>query len=327
MVPPAGSACPSGQAIAAELDRLGASAALAALGSPEVMVEGTKMRVVLRDRDGSIMGTREVAAPEACHERASVAAVFIAAWVGAWSTEPLPNLSHPKPGVATPAATIADRPRAGVTGRAVPASPPPATPPTPLPASAPSPPPSSPPNVPKPVMPTQPRRVPAAEVAGLAFGTHDGNAGAFGAGVLAAYRLGKTLAVAALLESTGTREAALGAGWAVHRTSRLGLGASFLRQWGHVFTDAGIFPELTMLTVDGRKLVNARSVTTWGASVDLRLRLGFAVGHVAPFLFAGGSGALRAQHLTLDGSPQNTTLSRWNASAGAGLAFLFGGTK
>lgn len=63
MAPPADAACPSKDAIAFEMDRLGASAALAALGSPEVTVEGTKMRVVLRGRDGSAMGTREVAAP------------------------------------------------------------------------------------------------------------------------------------------------------------------------------------------------------------------------------------------------------------------------
>ena len=38
--PPAGVTCPSVEAIAAELNRLGASAALAALGSPEEQPEG-----------------------------------------------------------------------------------------------------------------------------------------------------------------------------------------------------------------------------------------------------------------------------------------------
>ena len=88
-VSPMGTTCPSRDAVAAELDRLGAVAALANLGSPEITVKDTKMRVVLRGRDGSTLGTREVAAPEDCNERATVAAVFIAAWVGAWTTTPL----------------------------------------------------------------------------------------------------------------------------------------------------------------------------------------------------------------------------------------------
>ncbi|HJX65535.1 MAG TPA: hypothetical protein VJ860_16465, partial [Polyangia bacterium] len=86
MVLPTGTICPSADAIATELDRLGATAALAALGSPEVTVKDTKMHVVLRGQDGSMLGARDVAAPEACNERATVAAVFIAAWVGEWTT-------------------------------------------------------------------------------------------------------------------------------------------------------------------------------------------------------------------------------------------------
>ena len=88
-VSPIGTTCPSGDAIAAELDRLGAMAALANLGSPEITAKDNKMQVVRRGQDGSMLGAREVAAPEDCHERATVAAVFIAAWVGAWTTTPL----------------------------------------------------------------------------------------------------------------------------------------------------------------------------------------------------------------------------------------------
>ena len=314
----AGLVCPSENAIGEELDHLGATAALAALGSPEVAVEGTKMRVVLRGRNGAVLGVREMVAPEACNERASVAAVFIAAWVGAWSTEPLPDLSRPEPMDVTSAKTVANMPRADVADREVPLSPPPAAPsrPLPLPPSEPAPLPSALMRTPNTDTPARPRRGPTAEVAGLAFGTHDGNSGALGVSVSAAYRIRETLTVATLFETTGTREAALGEGWAVYRTSRLGLGVSLVRQWGHFFADAGIFPELTRLTLDGRQHVNDRSVTNWGASVDTRGRLGFTVGPVAPFAFVGGSLALRAQRLTLDGSPQYTTLSRWNASAG-----------
>jgi hypothetical protein len=167
------------------------------------------------------------------------------------------------------------------------------------------------------------------EIAGLGFGTHDGNAGTVGAAVSAAYRFGSALAVAALFEGTEERETTLGPGFAAYRTSRLGVGASLLRQRGHLFADAGIFPELTMLSVGGRgqQLETTRSATTWGAAVDLRGRFGLVAGRLIPFLFAGGSVALRAEHLTLEGGPNPTTLSRWNLSAGAGLAILLGGSE
>ena len=347
---PAGTACPSGEAVAADLDRLGASAALAALGSTEVTVEDAKMRIVLRGRDGSIIGAREIAAPKACHERASVAAVFIAAWVGAWSTKLLPNLRPPNPKSATTAATTAsgaERPRTKLAGRTSAGgrsrdSTPPANTPlsasTPPPGPAPllpqSPPPepfplptsSSSPSLPSPsaVVVAGPKRAPSIEVAGMAFGTHDGDAGAFGGGVSAAYRIGDTLSVAALLETTGERERTLGPVVASYRTSRLGLGVSMLRRSGRLFGDAGLLPELTMLTASGSPLVVPRTVTTWGAAVELRFRLGLALGRYVPFLFAAGSGALRAEQLKLDDRTESATLSRWDLSAGAGLAIFLG---
>ena len=346
---PVGVTCPSGDAVAAELDRLGATAALATLGSPEVTVEDTNMRIVLRGLDGTIVGTRDVVAPYACHQRASVAAVFIAAWVGEWSTKPLPNLGPPNPATAR-AASGTERPRTAVAGRAEagdrlrdsaslrPATttasapiPPPAPLLLPAPQLEPPPPPTSsaPPSLSSPsaaVVAGQ-NRVPTIEVAGLAFGTHDGDSGAFGAGVSTAYRIAGSLSLAALFETTGERQTRLGTGWAAYRTSRLGIGASVQRRWGHFFADAGIFPELTMLTANGRLLVAARSATTWGAAVDLRGRVGFALGRFVPILFAGGSRDLRPEYLTLTGGSDgsdNATLSRWNLSAGAGLAVLLG---
>jgi hypothetical protein len=163
------------------------------------------------------------------------------------------------------------------------------------------------------------------EVAGLAFGTHDGDAGTFGAGVFASYAIGDAMAVAMLLETTGERQAAVGPVIATYRTSRLGVGVSVRRRWGRWLGDAGLFPELTVLTAKGQPLVISRSVTTWGAALDVRGRLGLVFGRFVPFLFAGGSGALRAESLTLDDYPKaSTTLSRWNLSLGAGLAVLFG---
>jgi hypothetical protein len=91
-----------------------------------------------------------------------------------------------------------------------------------------------------------------------------------------------------------------------------------------MFGDVGIFPELTLLTLNGKQLATGRSATTWGPAADLRARLGLAWGRVAPFLFAGASYALRGEHITLDDRPETITLSRWNVSAGGGLAFLLG---
>jgi hypothetical protein len=283
---PIGTTCPSADAIAAELDRLGSAAALAALGSPEVTVNDTKMHVVLRGQDGSMLGAREVAAPEACNERATVAAVFIAAWVGEWNTAPLAEKQNSKQEVpnhnAAPAAS-------GV------------------------------------VLPeTKLKPESRVEIAGLGFGTHDGDAGTYGAGFLVGYRPRGALTLAALFEGTGQRERTLGPGLAGYRSFRLGVGASVLRRWDRMFGDVGIFPELTLLALSGKRLQSEYNATAWGAAADLRARLGSSWGRLAPFLFAGASCALRGERLTLDDREQSITLSRWNVSAGAGLAFLFG---
>ncbi len=330
---PVNADCPRQEEVAAELDRLGASAALATLGSPEVTVAENKMRVALRGRDGSVIGAREVAASEDCHQRAAVAAVFIAAWVGEWST-PLPRLPPPSSGEGPPVrAAATPLPPLPPPESAVPRTPSPPVPPEPPKPSQPAshPPAPSRPKAPAPVLASDSRPVqaPPLEVAGWAFGTHDGDAGTFGAAVSAAYRFDGATALAALFETTGERESALGPGFATYRTARLGIGASLRKQRGHLFADAGLFPELTMLSLagNGQQLDTTRSATTWGASMDLRGRVGFAAERFLPFLFAGGSVALRAEHLTLDGSQASSTLSRWNLSAGAGLAFLLGGNE
>jgi hypothetical protein len=361
-VSPIGTTCPSGEAIAAELDRLGATSALAALGSPEITVKDEQMRVVLRGPDGSLLGTREVAAPEACSERATVAAVFIAAWLGAWTTAPLAEGGDAKPAaqdrnLATPPSDI-PRPR-----RAVPAIPatlsvrkqgevaeavgapdgtvaPPDTKKAAAPDSKPVPPSDTKAAAsPDTATPSStraaetktvagaakpPTRTQGGEVAGFGFGTYDGDAATFGGGLLVGYRPVSALTLAALFEATGERERTLGAGSAAYRTLRLGVGAGGSRRWGRVFGDLGIFPELTLLTLRGKNFAPSYSATSWGAAADLRGRFGIAWGRFAPFLFAGASYALRGEHLTLSNRPDNTTLSRWNVSAGAGLAFLFG---
>ena len=314
------------------------------------------MYVVLRAQDGSMLGARQVTAPETCNQRATVAAVFIAAWVGEWTSAPLaegqgsrrevPNRdavplssSIPRPG--TRAADSEDRTRLPLReqrdmGKAddaktpdVKASPtkasaaPPAVPADAAPSATKA-------SVAPPAAAAQTKPVavaaqgPRGEVAGLGFGTHDGDAGSFGAGLLVGYGPTGTLNLAALFEVTGERERRLGPGLAGYRTLRLGFGAGLLRKRGRMFGDVGIFPELTLLTLNGKQLATGRSATTWGPAADLRARLGLAWGRVAPFLFAGASYALRGEHITLDDRPETITLSRWNVSAGGGLAFLLG---
>jgi len=342
-----GTSCPSGDAIVAELDRLGAVAALSALGSSQVTIKDTKIRVVLLGRDGSLLGDREAAAPEDCNERAAVAAVFIAAWVGVWTTTPLaegqdslessnhsaaafPSDVSRRRATATDTTSrtiLSSRELGEVQRAAAPKPPEPATAPSGRKASA------APPAAAVSLAETnaivvaakKPKPDPRGEVAGLGFGTYDGDAGTFGAGILVGYRPTGALALSALFEATGERERPLGPGVAAYRTLRLGIGASARRKWGSVFGDVGLFPELTLLSLSGKRLANERSATAWGAAADLHARLGLTVGRVTPFLFAGGSCDLRGEHLTLNDRPQTViTLSRWNINIGAGLAFLFG---
>jgi hypothetical protein len=339
-VSPIGTTCPSRDAVAAELDRLGAVVALANLGSPEITVKDTKMQVVLRGQDGSMLGAREVAAPEDCNERATVAAVFIAAWVGAWTTTPLAegqeakldanpavfpsSFPPPRARAADPASPtslpLREQSEAAKADAAKPPEAKAAPPDTKAAETAPAAAAES-----KPVAVAAEKRGLQGEVAGLGFGTYDGDAGTFGVGVSVGFRPAGALVLAALFEATGERERTLGQGVAAYRNFRFGVGAGGWRKWGRVFGDLGIFPELTLLTLNGKNLAPGRSATAWGAAADLRARLGLTWGRLAPFLFAGGSYALRGERLTLEDRPQtNITLSRANVSVGAGLAFLFG---
>jgi hypothetical protein len=302
------------------------------------------MHVVLRGQDGSMLGARDVAAPEACSQRATVAAVFIAAWVGEWTTAPLteahdakleapnhraaafpPDVARPRPRTANSesGASLPSREQ-GEVAKADAAAPPDAQAAPSATKEAAAPPATAAETKAVAVAAEKPKRTLQGEVAGLGFGTHDGDTGTFGAGILVGYRPTGALALAALFEATGERERTLGPGLAAYRTQRLGVGAGVLRKWGRFFGDAGIFPELTLMTLNGKQLAPGRSATAWGAAADMRGRLGVAWGRFAPFLFVGGSYALRGERLTLDDRSQNITLSRWNVSVGAGLAFLFG---
>lgn len=87
--------CPTASQIDAELHRLGEDATLAGLGDSEVTVVGGAMRVVLRDRTGTTLGVRDVAAPSGCAERVSLAAVLLVAWAKSWNETALDPAARP----------------------------------------------------------------------------------------------------------------------------------------------------------------------------------------------------------------------------------------
>jgi len=77
--------CPDPSEIEAQLVRLGVGGGT----RPEITIADDRMRVVLRGQDGVTLGSREVEAPASCHERATVAAVLVATWMGVWPQEEL----------------------------------------------------------------------------------------------------------------------------------------------------------------------------------------------------------------------------------------------
>lgn len=107
---PQATACPSPSELEAELVRAGA----VGLPAPDITVNGEHMRVVLRGPDGALLGSRDLEVPTTCHERATVAAVLVATWMGVWPAAPapsprplppLPPAPSPAPKIAPPPAT------------------------------------------------------------------------------------------------------------------------------------------------------------------------------------------------------------------------------
>jgi len=279
--PPPG--CPERRAVEQELDRLGAPPALAQTGTPDVSVDAGGMRIVLRGRDGKVLGMREVAAPEACQERAVVAAVVIAAWLGEWSAA--------EPGAAAPAPPSAP----SVLVRA------PALPPAPS-AGA-----------------RAPARI---ELAAFGSVVHDGDVGTWAAGGELAYGLGDRFSVTGRGHATGERTQALGPGQAAYRSLGFGAGISW-RRWlsRAVLLDAGGGPEALRTALRGEGLSAPRDGTAWSLAIDARIRLGLRLGPVVPFVQGGAAYLLATPKLTLDDRPETLTLSRWNVAAGLGLLF------
>ena len=104
--------CPSSDAIAAQLQRLGALELLSQLGATEVRVEEPSLHLLFRDQQGDALGARTVAAPADCEARASLAAAVIAAFAGEWTQTALaPAAPAPPTPVAAATAAIRTAPR------------------------------------------------------------------------------------------------------------------------------------------------------------------------------------------------------------------------
>ena len=275
--------CPERHDVEHELERLGAAPALALKGTPDITVNDSGMHIVLRGRDGKVLGEREVAAPEACQERAVVAAVVIAAWLGEWSAAE-PRAAAARPPAAPPVLTVA----------------------------APAPPP------PSPRRSTPPRL----ELAAFGSAVHDGDAATWAAGGELAYGLGDRFSVTAQGHTTGDRTRPLGPGQAAYQSRGFGAGISWRRRFGRAVLDAGLGPEALRTAFQGERLVTPRGATAWTLAIDGRVRLGLALGPIVPFVYAGADYGIGTSRLTLDDRPdQVTTLSRWNVAAGVGLLF------
>jgi hypothetical protein len=282
--PPPPPTCPELHDVEHELDRLGAAPALALKGTPDVTVSEAGLRIVLRGRDGKVLGAREVAAPEACQERAVVAAVVIAAWLGEWPASE-PRAAAPRPPAPPPTLTLA----------------------------APAPPAARPRR-------SRPLRL---ELALFGSAVHDGDAATWAAGGEVAYGLGDRFSVTAQGHRTGERTQALGPGLAAYQSVGFGAGVSWRRRFGRAVLDAGLGPEAQRTALQGEQLATPRRGSTWALAIDGRIRLGLALGPLIPFVYAGTTYGVSTARLTLDNRPDQVTLSRWNVAAGLGLLFSF----
>jgi len=340
--------CPSDQAIAAHLDRVGAARALAQVGKAEVRVVGSTMRIVIQDAKGTALGQREVEAPADCAARTGLAAVLIAAWAGDWMRTNLGSADRSGPAILLPLvpATLDSSPGAAPIPSAVVSDQPAATralaaATTSEPSSAvlPAPPEarsslSTATTPPEPAATAPATRAPAKakaaadstrvgfDLAGLGFGIHDGDAGTYGLGVEGTVRFSR-LGVVALAETIGDRQRAMGPAQASYGLACFGLGLRAREAWGSAFADVAVVPEIARYAMrgSGSELAQANDVVAWGLLLDARARFGWEVGPVAPFAFAGASFSLLHEHLSLSNRPDSGIyLSRVNLAAGLGFS-------
>ena len=160
---------------------------------------------------------------------------------------------------------------------------------------------------------------------GLAVGgSADGADHAMRGGLLAGVQLREPLGLAADAEATGERQVAVGAGAATYWIFRLGAGPTVRVQRRVFWTDAALLAQVTRLSLEGKNLTTRRSAAVWGASAQLRARVGARWGQLAPFVGLTLNRAIVRERLTLDDTTDSTLLSPWDIGLEIGLSFLFG---
>ena len=310
--------CPSDSEVKAELLRLGAAPDL----NPAITFVGDRMQVQLRGRDGIPIGSREVEAPATCRERATAAAVFVAAWTGLWPEGPkmenknrltaqgAPS-SAPPPSAESPAGIVpaATTPSASPLASALP---------TPTPASTP------PPSV-RTAAASHSVHHPRKTEIGLAImGAYDGNASA----VAAALELRRWLAGSVLgfvgLTGTSERERSVGSAVGGYTFPALEAGAALGAERGRLRGELGLSARLGILIVRGKDLpsthVKARAVSGMAATLRL-VRIGE---RFSPFATVASSWWIGRRTLALDNDAATADLPGWDAQVGLGVLWALG---
>jgi hypothetical protein len=104
--------CPAGRAVEANLERLGVLESLSRLGTAELQMQQTGLRIAFRDPGGKYLGERVVEAAGDCATRATLAAAVISAFAGEWAPTALASpgpTAEPAPPPAAPATPTAQR--------------------------------------------------------------------------------------------------------------------------------------------------------------------------------------------------------------------------
>lgn len=171
--------------------------------------------------------------------------------------------------------------------------------------------------------PRAPRPARAAELGIAAGGSADGDARAMAAGLLAGLQIHEALALAMAADVTGQRQLGLGPGAATYQVSRLGLGVALRAQPGLSWMDVALLPQITRLSVDGKNLTTPRASAVWGASVEVRGRIGVRWRALAPFFSVAVNRALIRETLTLDDTTDRARLSSWDIGVLVGVSWLF----
>ncbi|HEX7508919.1 MAG TPA: hypothetical protein VF550_19255 [Polyangia bacterium] len=305
--------CPSDSEVKAELLRLGAAPDL----NPAITFVGDRMQVQLRGRDGIPIGSREVEAPATCRERATAAAVFVAAWTGLWPEGP--KMENKNPLTAQGAPSSAPPPSAKSPASIVPAATTPSA--SPLASALPTPTPAS---TPPPSVRTaaashsvhHPRKT---EIGLAIMGAYDGNASA----VAAALELRRWLAGSVLgfvgLTGTSERERSVGSAVGGYTFPALEAGAALGAERGRLRGELGLSARLGILIVRGKDLpsthVKARAVSGMAATLRL-VRIGE---RFSPFATVASSWWIGRRTLALDNDAATADLPGWDAQVGLGV--------